>query len=174
MHCPRIETERLILRALTLDDFDRYAAIWQNEALVRYISGKPVPREASWSRLIRTEGHWQLLGFGFWAVEEKASGLLIGEAGFQDMHRAFEPSIEGSLETGWGLLPEYHGKGYASEALSAAMAWAAKAHPHLSYSCIINPANVPSLRLADKLGFKVVAQTDYNGPILVLRKPAAV
>ncbi len=172
MLCPRIETERLILRALALDDFDRIAAIWQNEAMVRYISGKPVTRQASWSRLIRTEGHWRLPGFGFRGLEEKACGQLIGEAGFKDMHRAFEPSIEGTLETGRGMLPEQDGKGYAREAVSAAMDWAAKAHPALSYSSIICPMNGPSLRLAEKFGFKEVARTDYKGPVIMLRKSA--
>jgi RimJ/RimL family protein N-acetyltransferase len=167
---PILETERLILRPLGLHDFEPYAEFWQNTDVVRFISGSPISREQSWKRLIGTVGHWQLLGFGFFAIEDKASGHLIGEAGFQEMRRELVPSIEETMETGWGLLPEYHGKGYAMEATTAAMTWARRAHPELDYSCIISPENHASIRLARKLGFRDDVTSNYMGkPVLILR-----
>jgi RimJ/RimL family protein N-acetyltransferase len=171
---PILETPRLVLRPLGLHDFDAYVAFWQNPEVVRFITGTPVSRELSWKRLLSTTGHWQLLGFGFFAIEEKASGELIGEAGFQDMHRELFPSIEGTLETGWAILPAYQGKGYAKEALRTAMAWSQRAFPSLNYSCIINPENRISMQLAAKLGFAEDTMTTYSGkPIMILRKERA-
>jgi RimJ/RimL family protein N-acetyltransferase len=167
---PALETDRLILRPLGLQDLDAYVAFWQDPEVVRYISGSPLPREQSWRRLIGTVGHWQLLGFGFFAIEEKHSGRLIGEAGFQEMHRDLHPAIEGTLETGWGILPAFQGKGYATEAVSAAINWADRTHAALDYSCIISPENRPSLDLARKLGFVADVTTTYMGkPIVILR-----
>ncbi len=170
---PVLETERLRLRPLVLSDFDAYVALWREPAVVRYITGTPVTREASWSRLVRTAGHWQLLGFGFLGIEDKASGCLIGEAGFQEMRRELVPSIEETLETGWGILPAYHGKGYAFEAVGAALAWAREAHPGRAYTCIIHPENQASVRLAGKLGFAEDVTSTYLGnPVVILRRPA--
>ena len=171
---PTLETRRLILRPLVLQDLDAYVDFWQDAEVVRYISGTPISREQSWKRLLATVGHWQLLGFGFFAIEEKASGRFIGEAGFQEMRRDLHPSIEGTLETGWGILPAYQGKGYAREAVSTAMTWAETAFPTLDYSCIIDPENRSSMHLAARLGFSEDTMTAYSGkPVLILRKARA-
>ena len=171
---PTLETRRLVLRPLGLQDLDAYVAFWQDPEVVRYISGTPLPREQSWRRLLATTGHWHLLGFGFFAIEEKASGRFIGEAGFQEMRRDLHPSIEGSLETGWGIAPDCQGKGYASEALAAALAWARAALPDTDFSCIVSPENRASLHLAAKLGFAPEAQSSYQGkPIVILRMGGA-
>jgi len=171
---PVLETARLTLRPLALQDFEAYVEFWQNADVVRFITGAPVPREQTWKRLLSTTGHWQLLGFGFFAIEEKASGRFIGEAGFQEMRRDLLPSIEGTLETGWGILPAYHGKGYATEAISAAITWAETAFPSLDYSCIVNPENRISMHLAAKFGFAQDAMTTYLGKlVMILRKARA-
>lgn len=168
---PVLETDRLRLRPLGLADLDDYVAFWQNPEVVRFITGTPIPREQTWKRLIGTAGLWQLLGFGFFAIEEKAGGRLIGEAGFQEMRRDLQPPIEGTLETGWGILPAYHGKGYAGEAMRAAMAWADGAVPALDYSCIVSPDNRPSLQLALRLGFAHDTPSTYQDkPVLILRR----
>ena len=73
---PVIETERLVLRAHRLDDFDAYAVMWADPVVTRFIGGKPRTREESWIRFLRHPGMWSMLGFGFWAIEEKASGRL--------------------------------------------------------------------------------------------------
>ena len=62
---------------------------------------------------------WRHMGFGFWAIEEKATGRFIGEAGFHELRRDIEPSIEGTLEAGWGFVTDAHGKGFATEAVGA-------------------------------------------------------
>ena len=84
---PVIETERLRLRAHRPDDFAACAAMWALPDVVRYIGGKPFSGEEVWSRVLRYAGHWQWMGFGFWALEEKATGSFAGDLGFAEFKR---------------------------------------------------------------------------------------
>ena len=79
---PVLETARLRLRGRTLDDFAFFREMWADPAVTRYIDGKPRSEEDTWTKFLRMIGHWSVMGFGYWAVEEKESGALIGEAGF--------------------------------------------------------------------------------------------
>ncbi len=171
---PTLETERLLLRALVPADFEAYFELWRNEEVVRYTTGAASDRETTWARMLRSAGHWHHLGFGFFAVQEKASGTLIGEVGFLELRRAIVPTLEGTLETGWIISPEFQGKGYAAEAVAAALQWAAATFPAMPYTCIIDPDNHRSLKLADKLGFRKIAEGIYKDhPVLVLSRSAA-
>jgi RimJ/RimL family protein N-acetyltransferase len=170
---PTIETDRLILRPHRLDDFGALSTLWADEEVVRHIGGTPSTREQSWARLLRYAGLWHHLGFGFLAIEEKDSGRFVGEAGFHEVLRDMTPSIEGTLETGWAFLPSVHGRGYATEALQALVAWADARFPDRSMTCIISPDNSPSLRLAHKIGFRQMAITTYSGkPVVLLERRA--
>lgn len=160
---PVLETARLRLRGRTLDDFPWFAALWSNPEVTRYIGGAPQDEETTWTKFLRMVGHWSVMGFGYWAVEERQTGALVGDVGFGDFRRAITPPMTGELEAGWVLDPAAHGKGYAKEALDAALAWAALHFPEARISCIIDPANAPSLRLAGKCGFRQTARTSYHG-----------
>jgi RimJ/RimL family protein N-acetyltransferase len=171
---PTLETERLILRPHRLEDFDAYVEMWADPDVVRFISGKPADRETTWSRFLRHAGSWLHLGFGFFAIEEKATGLLIGDAGFTEARRVLTPSIEGTLEAGWVLMPTGQGWGYATEAMSAAIGWAQEAFAGRRLTCIIDPDNLPSIRVANRLGFSELARTQYqDGPIIVFERQLA-
>jgi RimJ/RimL family protein N-acetyltransferase len=97
--------------------------MWADPIVTRYIGGKPLNAEESWARLLRYAGHWALLGFGYWVVEEKETGSFAGEIGFADYKRNMEPSLDGTPEIGWVIASEFHGKGYATEAVRAAVIW---------------------------------------------------
>jgi RimJ/RimL family protein N-acetyltransferase len=169
---PTLETERLILRPHRASDFEPFAAMWADPIVARYVGGVTSNREASWSKLMRMMGVWQALGFGFFAIEEKGTGTYVGGAGFHEMRRDMTPSIEGTLEAGWGLAPEAHGKGYATEAMRAAIAWAEAQDFGMPMTCIIDEANTPSKRVAEKLGFCDPEVGCYLGhSILVYRRP---
>lgn len=170
---PVIETERLTLRAHAMEDFEAYCALWSDPSVVRFIGGKPFTRELSWQRFLRHPGIWHYLGFGYLALTERESGRFIGEAGFHDMRRDIAPSIEGTLEAGWALMPEMQGRGYALEAMQAIVAWADQAHPGRRMTCIIEPANVPSVRIASRLGFTEFARSTYHGTPLTLYERTA-
>src|SRR4051812_30549324 len=115
MQIPTIETERLRLRPHGLKDFPDCVAMWSDPEVCRFTIGQPCPPQRTWQRLTSYLGHWQLLGYGYWAVEEKSSGRYIGELGFADFKREMQPSIEGIPELGWALVTRAHGKGYATE-----------------------------------------------------------
>jgi RimJ/RimL family protein N-acetyltransferase len=168
---PVIETARLILRAHRLEDFPAMQSMWSNAEVVRYIGGTPSTRQQCWSRLLGYQGHWQFLKFGYWAVEEKATGNYIGELGFADFKRDFTPSIEGLPELGWALVPEFHGRGYATEALLAALQWGKSQLQKSRSVCLISPENKPSLRVAEKLGYAQTHSTVFNqAPVLLFSR----
>ena len=169
---PTLETPRLRLRAYRLDDFEAYAALWAEPAVVRFIGGLPLSREAAWIRFLRQIGVWHHLGFGFFALEDKASGALVGEAGFHDLHRAIEPSIERTMEAGWGLTGPMQGRGLAEEAMRAALAWGEEHGTGSRFTCIIHSDNAASLHLAGKLGFTAFARALYNAhPVVLMERP---
>jgi RimJ/RimL family protein N-acetyltransferase len=171
---PVLETERLILRAPSAGDLDASTAMWSNPDVVRHIGGTPFTREEVWSRILRARGLWAMLGYGYWAVYERAGGRFVGDVGFADFHRALQPSIEGVPEMGWVLDPWCHGQGYASEAVRAALAWAEQTLPAPEYACIIDPANAPSIRVALKFGFRQIAETEYKGSAILVYRRAAL
>lgn len=166
LRVPVLETARLRLRGHRVDDYEALAAMWADPLVVRYLGRQPSTREVSWQRLLRYPGLWALLGYGYWAVEETASGRCIGDIGYADFHRDIDPSFDGTPELGWVLAAHAHGKGYASEALQAVLAWG-DAHfgPHRA-ACVIEPENVASLRLAARHGFVAERETRYHGEIL--------
>ncbi len=160
---PTLTTERLILRAHRLEEFEDYADFWRQNDLMRFVGGEPPSREQTWARFLRYTGMWHHLGFGFFAIEERGSGRFVGEAGFLDSHRDMNPTTEGTLETGWAISPPLQGKGYATEAIRATIAWADGTFTDRRMTCIIDPENTPSLRVAEKVGFQRIGETFYKG-----------
>ena len=79
------------------------------------------------------------------------SGAYLGEAGFQDMRRDMTPSIEGLPEAGWSLVAAAHGRGLATEAVRAMLAWADGNLDFVRTVCIIDDGNAASLRLASQM-----------------------
>jgi RimJ/RimL family protein N-acetyltransferase len=169
VNAPVIETERLTLRGHTAADLDDSLALWSDPQVVRFISGKASSREEVWARLLRYVGHWTLSRFGFWQVRERATGRFVGEAGLADIQRDMVVSFGGAPEAGWVLAPWSHGKGYATEAMRAVLAWA-DAAPHVGSrtACIISPDNAPSIRVASKCGYREVTRTAYKGSDVIV------
>jgi RimJ/RimL family protein N-acetyltransferase len=160
---PVLETERLKLRGHRLDDFVHCTAMWADPNVTKHVGGKPFTQEESWTRLLRYVGHWALLGFGYWAVEEKTTGNFIGEAGFADYKRDIEPSLSGAPEIGWVFASHAHGKGYATEAARALVAWGDAHFLSARTVCIIDPENLQSIRTALKCGYRELQTTTYKG-----------
>jgi RimJ/RimL family protein N-acetyltransferase len=164
---PVIETERLRLRRHELSDFESSVAMWADPDVARFIGGKPSSREDTWGRLLRYVGHWQLLGHGFWLIEEKATGTFVGEGGWGNFKREIEPRFE-APEQGWALASSAHGKGYAHEAMSAALDWGVAHFGRTDFVCMIAPENAPSLKLAAKLGYAEYGRAEYKGSLSIL------
>ncbi len=167
---PIIETERLRLRGQNMADFDPSAAMWADEGVTRFIGGKPFTREEAWARFQRYPGHWALLGYGFWLIEEKASERFVGEGGFGDFKRELAPPFE-APEQGWALAPWAQGRGYANEAVAAMLAWGEAHFNHRDFVCMIAPENAASIRVAAKAGYREYARTSYKGaPTILFRR----
>ena len=155
MDIPILETTRLILRAPKLEDFEVYARMRADPEVVRYISA-PLSREDAWLKFLCGAGHWHVTGCGFWAVEEKASGGYIGEAGYILRRREPADPLAGAPEMGWVLAASAWGKGYASEAVRAAMKWGRVHFGPVRVLCVVSPGNQASIRVAEKCGFKEI------------------
>jgi RimJ/RimL family protein N-acetyltransferase len=168
---PVIETARLRLRGHRLDDFSACAAMWADPEVTRHIGGKPFSAEEVWAKLLRYVGHWTLLGYGYWVIVDKATGAFAGELGFADFKRDIEPSIEGMPELGWALVGRAHGKGYATEAVRAAIAWAEPRFSPAQTVCLIRPENRASIRVAEKCGYREWRRAGYKGqPAIVFAR----
>lgn len=168
---PLLETERLLLRPHRLEDFDNYAAMWADPRVTQFISGRPFTREQSWQRFLRHPGMWRLLGFGSFTVFDKRSGAHVAEAGFHDMRRELTPSLEGTMETGWSVLPQWQGQGIATEAVGAVIGWADRVHQDKRMTCMIDPGHPASQRIARKHGFVEFARAVYlEEPVLLYER----
>jgi RimJ/RimL family protein N-acetyltransferase len=172
---PILETERLKLRGQRVKDFAACAAMWADPIVTRHFGGKCLNEEEAWSRFLRYVGHWSLLGFGYWVVEEKSTGGFAGEIGFADYKRDMESPLKNAPEIGWVLASNSHGKGYATEAVRAALAWGDRHFEAPQTSCIINPENLPSIRVAQKCGYRELLRTTYKGqPAIVFVRNRAL
>jgi len=170
---PALDTDRLSLRGHALSDYEDCAALWSDPEVMRYLGARTFTREESWARLLRYVGHWRLLHYGFWTVREKANGRFVGEVGLADFHRDIQPSLDGAPEIGWVLAPFAQGKGFATEAAQAALAWAEKHFGPVRTVCIVSPENTASLGVAEKCGYSEFARSTYkNSPVILFERTA--
>jgi RimJ/RimL family protein N-acetyltransferase len=152
---PVILTQRLKLRAHEASDFEALAAHWSHPDTIRFIGGTARPPADVWSQnVLRNRGLWQVLGYGYWLVEDRKTGAFVGEVGFADFHRDTEPAFWGHPECGWVIAPEKFGQGYASEAVAAIHDWLDSECEAAKSCCIIDEDNAASVRIAGKLGYR--------------------
>jgi RimJ/RimL family protein N-acetyltransferase len=171
LQAPVLETERLRLRPWQKDDFRPYHAILQHPDVHRHFGPEPMGEEECWRRISSAVGGWDLNGFGTWAVERKSDSKLIGNAGLFTAWRDLEPEFGEDPEMGWIFASEVHGQGIAGEGCRAVLDWAEANLEPTQVWAIISPANSPSIRLAERLGFGLLHETNYHGePTLVLRR----
>ena len=169
---PTLETERLILRHYRKEDFRPWHAIVGDPEVMRHFGGKGMGEEECWRRMAAWTGMWNLVGFGGWAVVRKADERLVGTVSLFNAWRALEPIFGDVPEMGWIFSTEVHGQGIAGEACRAALEWADANLQPTPIWAIIAPANEPSLRLADRLGFERLGDSTYNDePTIVLQRP---
>ena len=160
------ETERLLLRQWRAEDFDDYAAYYADDKTAKYVGGVS-DRNQAWRRMAAVVGHWILRGYGYWAVEEKQSGTFVGCVGL------WFPEGWPELELGYWLMPNMHGKGYATEAGVQSRDYAWRIVGAKSLVSYIHPENEPSKRVAERLGarFEKTIELLTHGPHCVYRYP---
>jgi RimJ/RimL family protein N-acetyltransferase len=142
-----LETERLILRSWTLDDFESFADMHAEPDVNRFLNdGKPLSRFAAWQGFSAIVGHWQLRGFGIFALVERQTGKLAGRVG------PWFPEGWPDCEIAWTLRSAFWGRGYATEAARRCLAYAFTELRRDHVVSLIDPANLPSARVAVRIG----------------------
>lgn len=160
---PVVTTARLRLRPHTPADIDAATAMWADPAVTRFTGNRAFSREESWARLLRFTGNWAWFGYGFWAVEEVETGAYIGQLGMAEFARATVPPLALVPEVGWSFVAAAHGRGFASEGVRAALAWADANVAADRTMCLIDPGNAASIRVARRCGFGEIASVVYKG-----------
>jgi len=144
---PRLETERLLLRAFHPEDFESYAEMMAHpDVALHLMDGRPLTREESWRQMAMFLGHWALRGFGVWAVEELSTGRFIGRIG------CLEPEGFPAFEIAYTLTRSAWGHGYAREGAAASLKYARETLGKTEIASIIRPDNHASIRVAQSLG----------------------
>jgi len=139
-------------------DLAAYAAMCADAEVMRHLGdGRTLGRPDAWRQMAMIVGHWTLRGFGLFALEEKASGVLVGRAGF------YEPEGWPGFELGWMLRRESWGKGYATEAARRLLAHAFTDMQRDRLISLIRPANAPSIRVAERLGQRLEGRAELFG-----------
>ena len=152
---PCLHTERLTLRAYRREDFDAFAAHVADPVSAAHLV--PADRPAAWRIFCSQAGLWLIHGAGWWAVEETATGRLVGNVG------AFYREESGVMELGWNTYRACWGQGYASEAAAAALHHAFEIRREPQVRALIGPANTSSLRVAGRLGLVHEGDTEIYG-----------
>jgi RimJ/RimL family protein N-acetyltransferase len=159
---PVVETERLILRQWRGADVAPNTAMLADPGTARFITvdGKPITSElVGWRNAAVMAGHWALHGAGMFVVEERSSGKYVGRVG-----PWFPPGWPG-FEVGWGIAPEFRGKGYAVEAARAAIDWSFATFELDQIMHCIDRENLPSQAVARRLGAEKQGEFDLFGHV---------
>lgn len=143
----QLETERLILREIDPDrDFESWARTMADQRTVRFMDGKVLDRALAWRNMAAIIGHWKIRGYGFFSVESKETGEWVGRVG------PWYPEGWPEPEIGWTISPEHWGKGYATEAARASLAYAFETLGWTRVIHVILTGNERSIAVAKKLG----------------------
>ena len=158
--CPTLLTERLILRPFEESDLDAYTDLLTTPE-VRHSLRLPetVSRREAWLGMAQWRGQWELRATGQFAVEERATGRFVGRAG---LHRPEQDDWPG-VEVGWALHPDVWGRGYATEAGAASLAYAFDVMGLDEVFSVILPDNGRSQAVAARLGLTLVEERVLSG-----------
>lgn len=158
----QLETDRLLLRQWRAEDFEPYSEICADPDVMRYLGAKTLSRAECWRHMAFLIGHWELLGYGHFAVEEKSTGHFIGRIGF------LNPEGWPGFEIGWTLARSAWGKGYATEGARCALEYAFDDLDKDHVISLIHPENEASMRVATRLGESREGATEINGiPVVI-------
>lgn len=154
---PVLETPRLLLRVPRLADLDRMADMMRDEETARYIGGT-MARSMVWRSLMSMIGAWHETGVAMFSVLRKDTGQWIGRIG------PWCPDGWPGNEVGWSLHRDAWGHGYALEAAEACMHYAFDVLGWDEVIHTIDPANLPSRTLAERLGSRLRGPTQLPAP----------
>ena len=153
----RIESVRFILRIFRDEDWHDMHAYYSDEVATKYTYGRALTEGETWRTMASLIGHWQIRGYGPYAVEEKSSGTVVGAVGL------WHPNDWPGPEIMWALARKYWGRGYASESARAVKKMAAEYMPDISLISLIHCENEASKNLAVAVGAQLEKEIEHNG-----------
>jgi len=154
---PVIQTERLTLRPIALEDFPRWAEMMADPEASRFLGGV-TPAATAWRGFMTMAGAWSLTGISMFSLIERDTGLWLGRIG------PWKPHGWPGNEVGWGLHPDAQGKGFGVEAATAALDYAFDVLGWDDVIHCIDPDNTPSQRLAERVGSRNLGPTQMPPP----------
>ncbi|HLO65221.1 MAG TPA: GNAT family N-acetyltransferase [Azonexus sp.] len=163
----RLETARLLLRPFREEDWQAMHRHYSDPACTRYTLGRSLSEGESWRLTATLAGHWLLRGYGPYALEEKASGQLVGTCGL------WFPGDFPEREIKWAVLSEHQGKGFASEAAQAVLAMALAHFPERPPISFIHRDNAASIGVARSIGAVLEDEIDFRNARFVIYRHAA-
>ena len=158
MEAPTLQTERLFLRKIMMVDWEAYADMWADPCVTEFIGGAPRARDVAWPKFGQAVGMWSLFGYGNWAVIDRLTTTFLGVCGFATYERGIA-ELAGFPEAGWAFTVESWGRGIASEAIGAIVAWA-DANDIAETRCLISQGNLASIKVATRNGYSAFGATD--------------
>ncbi|MCL4672328.1 MAG: GNAT family N-acetyltransferase [Sphingomonadaceae bacterium] len=160
---PVLTTERLELWRPVASDHADLSAMMQSEVTRRFLgSWEPTPADMH-ARLLRNAGSWSLYGYGTFMVRERGQSTIVGNCGVFHSWRGLGDDFDDRPEAGWIFAADKAGQGYAGEVMEAALAWFDAEHGPRRTVCMIDPANAPSIRLAERFGYVPLRDTEFAG-----------
>lgn len=153
----RLESERLILRMFREEDWRSMHAHYANPDCTRFTLGRVLSEGESWRLTATLAGHWLLRGYGPYALEEKATGAMVGAVGL------WHPVDFPEREIKWAIHPACWGRGYASEAARVVQHMASEVYPGQPPISFIHQDNRSSIRVALAVGAVFEEEIDFRG-----------
>ena len=153
----KVETSRLILRCFKEGDWLDLHKLYSDPECTRYTIQRTLTEGESWRTMATMIGHWQIRGYGPYAVEDKVTGKVMGPVGL------WYPNDWPGPEIKWALSRDYWGSGYASEAARAVKKIAAECMPEISLISLIFSDNQPSIKLAEAIGATFERELEFRG-----------
>ena len=155
----KIETKRLTLRQFKEKDWKDMHGFYSDEIATKYTFGCALTEGESWRTVATLVGHWQLRGYGPYALELNNLNKVIGTVGFWYPCEWPEPEIK------WNLVRKYWGHGYASEAVRAVQNIAKKCFPNTPLISFMDSRNSAAINLARAVGAIFEKKLEFRGGI---------
>ena len=152
-----LNTERLLLRQFKDEDWRDLHQHYSDAEATKYTYGKSLSEGETWRTMCGMLGHWQIRGYGPYAVMEKSSNAVLGAVGF------WYPNDWPSPEIKWALSKPYWGNGFASEATRAVQAAGLKYLPNIALISLIHKSNLASIKLAESVGAGLEKEVEFRG-----------
>ena len=172
MSAPVVETKRLELWRPQASDRAGLRALIEPGEVRRFLGGMEPDDHDVFMRLLRNAGSWTLYGYGTFMVRERGRPEIVGNCGVFHSWRGFGRGLDDIAEAGWIVGKSSWGKGYAQEAMVAALAWFEREQGGKPTLCMIEEGHSASQVVAAKLGYVACDRFEEKDerPLIVYRR----